>query len=293
MKKYQKILACGMLALSLFALGACGDTTTGGGTTDGAEDTTNPPADTSSEETQVIQVVGSTSVEPLITGLADQFSNENGNIQVQIQAPGSSGGITAVNDGSADIGMSSRELKGEELEYGLTEYTLALDGIAVIVNKENTATELTSEQIGQIYTGEITNWSEVGGPDEEILLVIREAGSGTRDAFEEILGLEEVDESRGIIADSTNAVSQNVSGKTNAIGYVSLGSLDLDSVNAVKVDGADCTAENVVNGSYSISRPFLLLTKGEVPAHVQSFLDYVLSDDVQSYITEEGFISAK
>jgi len=286
-KSYKKIALSSIVALSLFALAACG------GNTETPDGDTSGTQGGSSDQNQVIQVIGSTSVEPLITALADQFSSQNSNIQVQIQAPGSSGGIKAANEGSADIGMSSRELKGEEEGYGLTTYTMALDGIAVVVNKENPVTDLTSQQIGQIFTGTITNWKEVGGSDEEILLVVREAGSGTRDAFEELLKLEEVAEDRAIIADSTNAVSQNIAGKKDAIGYVSLGSLNTNAVNAVAVDGVVCSAENIVNKSYKISRPFLLLTKGTVSAPVQSFLDFVLSDDAQALINEKGFISAK
>ncbi len=286
-QSYKKMLTGSIVALSLLTLGACsGNTQPPSGGTSGNQETT-------AQETQVVQVIGSTSVEPLITALADQFSNKNGNIQVQIQAPGSSGGITAVNEGSADIGMSSRELKGDETGYGLTTHTLALDGIAVIVNKDNPISDLTSEQLSKIFAGTITNWKEVGGPDEEILLVIREAGSGTRDAFEELLKLDEVAEDRGIIADSTNAVSQNIVGKKDAIGYISLGSLDASTVKAISVDGVASTTENVINKTYKLSRPFLLLTKGTVSAPAQSFLDFVLSDDAQATITEKGFISAK
>jgi len=181
----------------------------------------------------------------------------------------------------------------------LKETVIAYDGIAVVVHPSNPVKDLTTEQVNAIFSGKITNWKEFGGADQEILLVIREAGSGTRDAFEEIVKLfEEKDgkkvstiaEDRAIIADSTNAITQNVSGKESAIGYVSLGSLNTSSTIPLKLNGVECTADNIKNKSYAISRPFLLLTQGTPSAEVQPVLDYILSADGQALVTEEKFI---
>lgn len=248
-----------------------------------------------------LNVIGSTSVEPLMTAIGDKYTNETG-VKVQVQGNGSSAGIKAAQDGSADIGMSSRELKQEELDSGLETQTLALDGIAVIVNTNNPVKSLTTDQISKIFKGEITNWKDVGGNDQEILLAIREAGSGTRDAFEELCNLTEeqgdktvsvVDESKAIVSDSTNALAQNVSSKENAIGYISLGSLDASAVTALEVDGVACTEENVQAGTYKISRPLLLVTKGAPSADAQALIDYAMSEEGQAVVTEQGFILAK
>jgi phosphate transport system substrate-binding protein len=240
----------------------------------------------------VITVIGSTSVEKLMTMSADQYEAANGNVDVQIQAPGSSAGVKAANDGTANIGMSSRGLKDAELSWGLGEHTFAYDGIAVVVHPSNPVDSITNEQLQKIFAGEISNWSELGGKDAEIGLVLREAGSGTRGAFEEILKLDTVAEDKSVIADSTNAVTQNVAGKENAIGYVSMGSLNAATTKALQIDQVDCSAENILAGSYTLSRPFLLLTKGEVSPEVQAFLDYLLKD-AQTLVNEEGFIPVK
>ena len=248
-----------------------------------------------------LNVIGSTSVEPLMTAIGDKYTSETG-VKVQVQGNGSSAGIKAAQDGSADIGMSSRELKQEELDSGLEPQTLALDGIAVIVNTKNPVKNLTVDQISKIFKGEITNWKDVGGNDQEILLAIREAGSGTRDAFEELCSLTEkqgdktvsvVDESKAIVSDSTNALAQNVSSKENAIGYISLGSLDASAVTALEVDGVACTEENVQAGTYKISRPLLLVTKGAPSADAQALIDYAMSEEGQKVVTDKGFILAK
>lgn len=258
-------------------------------------------ASSGSSSNVTLNVIGSTSVEPLMTAIGDKYTSETG-VKVQVQGNGSSAGIKAAQDGSADIGMSSRELKQEELDSGLETQTLALDGIAVIVNTKNPVKNLTVDQISKIFKGEITNWKDVGGNDQEILLAIREAGSGTRDAFEELCNLTEkqgdktvsvVDESKAIVSDSTNALAQNVSSKENAIGYISLGSLDASAVTALEVDGVACTEENVQAGTYKISRPLLLVTKGAPSADAQALIDYAMSEEGQKVVTDKGFILAK
>ena len=276
----KRLALLGLASLMLVGSVGCGNTT--------------PGNQTAATQT-VIQVNGSTSVEPLLRKLSDQYTAKNPNTSMEIQAPGSSAGIKAVHDGSAQIGMSSRELKGDELTWGLNATTIAYDGIAVVVHPSNPVKSLTTEQVNKIFSGEITNWKEVGGSDKEILLVIREAGSGTRDAFEEIVKLYKdkdgkkvstVAEDKAIVADSTNAISQNVAGKENAIGYVSLGSLNTDITKAVQLNGVDCTIDNVKNKTYSLQRPFLLLTQGKPSAEIQSFLDYILGADGQAQVVE-------
>ncbi len=293
----KRLAFLGLAGLMLVSAAGCGSTAPGDKT---ATTQTAPAQQTTSAAKTMIQVIGSTSVEPLMTALSDRYSAQNPNVSLQIQAPGSSAGIKAANDGSAQIGMSSRELKGDELGWGLTPTTIAYDGIAVVVHPSNPVKNLTMEQVNQIFSGKITNWKEVGGSDKEILLVIREAGSGTRDAFEEIVKLFEekdgkkvstVAEDKAIIADSTNAITENVAGKENGIGYVSLGSLNLQRTNALQLNGVDCTADNVKNKTYSLSRPFLLLTKGTPSAEVQAVLDYILGADGQAMVAEKKFIT--
>lgn len=247
---------------------------------------TNDQADPNNGLSAVIEVAGSTSVQPLAQSLADEFKNLEPGLQINIQGLGSSQGIKAANDGVADIGTSSRELKEEEKSWGLTEHIIAKDGIAVIVNPTNPVQELTKDQIAKIFKGEITNWSELGGTDNEIIVISREAGSGTRGAFEEILGIEDEVREDALIQNSNGAIKTDVSNKKNAIGYISLGYVD-ESVVGVKVDGVDASSENVQNGSYAISRSFLMVTKGEVKAEVQAFLDFIMSDEGQKIVAEE------
>lgn len=191
--------------------------------------------------------------------------------------------------------MSSRELKDDE-KSSLEEVVIALDGIAVVINPENTVTNLTKDQIKEIFQGKITNWKDVGGPDEPIVVVSREEGAGTRDAFEELMGLVEdkittVSES-ALIADGNGAVKQNVSTKKAAIGYLSLGAVD-DSVKSVTVDGVEATEENVQNGTYGIKRPFILVTKGAPSDEAGKFIDFILSSEGQKLVAEEGYVTVK
>lgn len=244
-----------------------------------------------------VTIIGSTSVEKLAIALSDKFTDANPNYTFDVQAPGSSAGIKAAIDGTADIGMASRALAVEEKTAGLKEFTIALDGIAVVVNPANPVNGLTAEQITGVFSGKITNWKEVGGKDQEILLVSREAGSGTRDAFEELMNLVKykqslIAEDRAIFAESTNSVAQNVQDKAEAIGYISLGSLK-SNVKALEVDGVPCTVANVQAGAYKVARPFLMVTKGEPNASVQAFLDYVFSDAGQNVVSDEKFIPVK
>lgn len=251
-------------------------------------------------ETKTISIVGSTSVAPLAQELADEYENVDANVKIDIQSVGSTAGIKAVNDGTCEIGISSRELKSDEKAWNLTETVIAKDGIAVIINPVNNIKELSDEQITKIFNGQIKNWKEVGGADMEILVVSREAGSGTRGAFEELTGLEKKEGDKTIslvvenalIAEGNGAVMANVSGKKNAIGYMSMGLVDKTKVTAVKVNGTEASEDNVKSGKYEISRPFIMLTKGTPNTETKSFIDYILSDAGQKIVADE-YVSIK
>lgn len=236
---------------------------------------------------------GSTSMEKVIGALGESFMNENDGIQFTYNPTGSGSGITAVSEGRCDIGLSSRSLKDEEKAQGLTETVLALDGIAVVVNPENQVNDLSIEQIASIYTGEITNWSEVGGADAEIVVIGREAGSGTRDGFESITKTSEKCQYRQELT-STGDVITTVSQNPDAIGYTSLSAVK-DNVKALSVGGVVPSEETVKDGSYAIQRPFVLVTKDGVKLSdaAQAFFDYVTSDKVADIITGAGVVPAK
>ena len=236
---------------------------------------------------------GSTSMEKVIGALGESFMNENDGIQFTYNPTGSGSGITAVSEGRCDIGLSSRSLKDEEKAQGLTETVLALDGIAVVVNPENQVNDLSIEQIASIYTGEITNWSEVGGADAEIVVIGREAGSGTRDGFESITKTSEKCQYRQELT-STGDVITTISQNPDAIGYTSLSAVK-DNVKALSVGGVAPSEETVKDGSYAIQRPFVLVTKDGVKLSdaAQAFFDYVTSDKVADIITGAGVVPAK
>lgn len=234
---------------------------------------------------------GSTSMEKVIGGLGEAFQNETG-IAFTYNPTGSGSGIKAVEEGRCDIGLSSRDLKDEEKTAGLEGTVLAYDGIAIIVNPENPVKDLGLEQIAKIYKGEITNWSEVGGNDGEIVLIGREAGSGTRDGFESITETEEACKYRQELT-STGDVITTVSQNPGAIGYASVASVK-DSVIAVTVDGIAPTDETIKDGSYVVQRPFVLVTKADTQLSdaAQKFYDYITSADAMGIITEAGVVPA-
>ena len=235
---------------------------------------------------------GSTSMEKVIGGLGEAFEEENPGVTFTYNPTGSGSGITAVTEGRCDIGLSSRDLKDEELAQGLTETVLAKDGIAIVVNPENKVEDLTVEQIADIFTGKITNWKEVGGDDAEIVLIGREASSGTRDGFESITGTEEACQYRQELT-STGDVITTVAGNPAAIGYASLASVQ-DSVKAVTVGGVAPTEETIADGSYAVQRPFILVTKeGEqLSDAAQAFFDYATSEAAHEIITSAGVVPA-
>ncbi|HQQ88655.1 MAG TPA: phosphate ABC transporter substrate-binding protein [Oscillospiraceae bacterium] len=274
MKKFIAAVLPAILALSLLA---------------GCVSTTNPSG---SGLAGSVSTDGSTSMEKVIGALGEAFTIENSDVKFTYNPTGSGSGITAVSEGRCDIGLSSRALKDDEKAQGLTETVLAYDGIAVIVNPENPVTGLTLEQITKIYTGEITNWSEVGGNDAEIVLIGREAGSGTRDGFESITGTADLCQYRQELT-STGDVITTVSQNPDAIGYASLASVK-ESVKALAVDDVLPTEETVKDGSYKIQRPFMLVTKTDTALSetAQAFFDYITSADAAEIIANAGAVSA-
>lgn len=235
---------------------------------------------------------GSTSMEKVIGSLGEAFMEANKNVNFTYNPTGSGTGITAVLEGRCDIGLSSRDLKDSEKESGLTATVLAYDGIAMIVNPDNKVSDLTVEQIAKIYKGEITNWKEVGGDDVEIVLIGREAGSGTRDGFESITDTEDACKYRQELT-STGDVITTVSQNPGAIGYASLASVK-DSVKAIAVAGVTPSETTIKDGSYAIQRPFVLVTKTgiELSAPAKAFYDYALSAEAKSIITSAGVVPA-
>ena len=232
-------------------------------------------------------VAGSTSVQPYAEVLAEEFAILHPTYEVDIQGGGSSAGVTAAETGTADIGMSSRHLN--EKEQGMWAVEIAKDGLAIIIHPSNPVADLTLDQIRGIYAGDIVNWRSLGGPDARIHLISREEGSGTRSAFEDLV-MEKISITpKAIVQDSNGAVWQLVSGDPLSIGFISMGLVD-ESVKAIMLDGVTCSVENVLNGSYGLSRPFLFVCKDEPEGHAKEFIDYTLSDEGQRLLSHEGLI---
>lgn len=282
MKKLLGVMTTALLVLSLTAC-----TTTGGSSSQGSS---SLPSSSEAKLTGTVSMSGSTSMEEISKIFAESFMESNDGVTVDVQLGGSSVGVKNAQGGITDIGNVSRELKSTE--SGLTAYTVAIDGISVIVNNENKVADLTLEQIAQIYTGEITNWKDVGGDDLSIVVVGREAGSGTRGAFEEIV---EVVDTAAYAQEltETGSVKTSVESTKGAIGYVSMSYVD-EKVTAVKVNGVDATEENAKAGTYSLKRPFIMAVKeGDVKPEVQAFLDYVMGEEGQKLVTAKKLISVK
>lgn len=310
-KKTLAIMCSAVMVMG--ALAGCGSSSTETTAATTAAETTaadTTAADTSAEETTAeeteaeteaaadlsgsISMVGSTSMEKFANALSEVFMEKYPNVTVQAEFVGSGAGIEAVTSGSADIGNSSRNLTDEEKANGIAENIVAIDGIAVVVDPANTVADLTKQQLTDIYSGTVTNWSEVGGSDSPIVVVGREAGSGTRSAFEEILGLEDACAYSSEL-DSTGAVMARVASTPGAIGYVSLDVLD-DTVKALNLEGTAPTAENIKAGSYFLSRPFVMATNGEISEQnelVQALFDFVYSDEGDAVIETVGLISTR
>lgn len=259
-----------------------------------AESSAAAPAETTTDLSGSISMVGSTSMEKLANALSEAFMEEYPDVTVTAEFVGSGAGIEAVTNGTADIGNSSRSLKDEEKAAGVVENVVAIDGIAVCVDPANEVADLTKEQLTNIYNGTVTNWKEVGGADEPIIVIGREAGSGTRGAFEELVDLVDGCKYANEL-DSTGAVIAKVASTPGAIGYASLDALD-DSVKALSLEGVEATAENIKAGNYFLSRPFVMATKGEISEQndlVQAWFDFVLGDEGQQIASEVGLITVK
>lgn len=245
----------------------------------------------SSGLTGVVNTDGSTSMDMVVKGLAEVFMGENTGVTVNYTGSGSGAGVESVLSGTADIGLASRNLKDEETAAGAVAHVVALDGVAIIVNPSNPVDDLTDEQIVAIFTGAISNWSELGGEDAVIAVYGREAGSGTRGAFEEIVGVE--DECAYINEySSTGDMVGSVAGNPNAIGYTSLSAVN-ETVRTVKVNGADCTEETVKDGTYRIQRPFVMVTKegAELSAAARAFLEFAKSEAAAEVIALAGAVA--
>ncbi|BCL71882.1 putative ABC-type phosphate transport system,periplasmic component [Vibrio nigripulchritudo MADA3029] len=248
---------------------------------------------------ETISAVGSSSVTPLMEVFSETYMKTNGNVFIEVQGPGSSAGVKAAKNGSADLGMSSRNLKDSEKEPALKEVVVARDGIAVVVNPKNGVKELTAAQVTAIYKGEVTNWSQVGGANKPIVAITRDTASGTRGAFEDIMKLKKkiagkkvsAISQRAQVANGNGALKTMVASNPFAIGYISLGTVD-SSVQALAIDGTAATVDNVKNGSYKVARPFLVLYKeGKPSAETQKFLDWMVAAEAQSLVAKKGYIT--
>lgn len=281
----KKIIKLCLALLVMMSLVACsGKTSTDDENVNGGSTTT---------ETKTVSTDGSTSMEKVIGALGESFMKNNEGVNFTYNPTGSGSGITAVSEGRCDIGLSSRALKDEEKANGLIETVLAYDGIAIIVNNDNPVTNISLEDLTKVYTGEITNWKELGGSDSEIVLIGREAGSGTRDGFETITNTKDLCKYRQELT-STGDVITTVSTNPDAIGYASLASVK-DSVKALTVDGVTATEATIKDGSYPIQRPFVLVTKDGVTLSetAQSFFDFVTSGNASEVIAAAGCVPVK
>ena len=292
----KKVISIALIAMLVVAMAGCSQSqpaaTTAAPAETAAQTTAAPQTEAPAALSGTVATDGSTSMEKVIGALGEAFMEANSGVNFTYNPTGSGSGITAVSEGRCDIGLSSRALKDSEVASGLVGTVLAYDGIAMIVNPANTVEDLDIETIAKIYTGEITNWSEVGGADAEIVLVGREAGSGTRSGFEELT--ETVDKCKyrqelTSTGDVITAVAQN----PDAIGYASLASVK-DSVKALKVAGVTPTEETVKDGTYLIQRPFVLVTKEgvELSPVAQAFFDYATKGQANDIITASGVVPA-
>jgi phosphate transport system substrate-binding protein len=278
-------ITLGLLVLWIVAvISACSnsnnDTNTGTGTEDAAGSAR-------------VSISGSTSVGPLAEKIADKYMNKN-NVKIEINQIGSSAGITNATNGVSEIGMSSRDLKDEEKASGLTETIIAYDGIVVVTHPTNKVKNLTMDQVKQIFTGEVKNWKELGGDDLEIVVVSREDGSGSRDAFQEIVGYTSGELVRtAIIASGNGNIKTTVATNKHAVGFISFEYID-PTISTININGVEATAENVLQQKYSLSRPFLFVHKEQQLSDAgRKFIEYILSPDGQAIVGETGAIPIK
>jgi len=241
---------------------------------------------------QTLKIAGSTTAQPIVSKAAEEYMKKDREVFISVQGGGSGTGIRMVSEGSIDIAMSSREIKQSEYERypDLRPYTIAADGIVVVVHPSNPINGLAREQVKEIFSGEITNFKEIGGPDREIVVVIRESGSGTRATFEELVMDGEEPTKNALQKPSNGAVKATVTGNPNAIGYIGLGYVD-NTAKALKIDGVTPSTDTVKDGSYPVSRRLYVITKGEATGLSKDFIDFILSDEGQRIVEDEGFVS--
>lgn len=298
MKKFMSVLASSLMILGLAACGSSTSSESASSAPASSAPASSAPASSAASEAPAAELSGtvstngSTSMEKVIGVLSEQFMMDHPDVAITYDATGSGTGIEAAKNGTAEIGLSSRGLKESEVAEGLEGTTVALDGIAVIVNGENGVEDLTLGQISQIFKGEITDWSELGGTAGPIACIGREAGSGTRDGFETITGTEDACKLSQELT-STGAVIEAVKNSAGAIGYASLSSVEgKEGIKAITVEGVACTEETVLDGTYQIQRPFVLVTKADAalsPA-AQAFFDFALSADAADLIRSAGAV---
>lgn len=287
-RRISSFLLLGFLLLAVSFAGGCGQVS--------EQDNAGTPSEKQAQEADTlsgtITIAGSTSVQPFSEVLAEEFMKKYPEVQVNVQGGGSSQGVQAAISGAADIGSASRDLKDKEKEENLVETKLAIDGVAIVVHTSNKVNDLKIEDVKNIYIGNISNWKDLGGEDAKITVVCREDGSGTRGAFEDIVMDKEEITNKVIIQNSNGAIRTTVAGDKNAIGFISLAIVN-DEVKALDIEGVEASVENIKSGSYKISRPFLYLTKTQPKGIVKAYLDFVLSDEGQAIVSEEGAITVK
>ncbi len=285
MKSFKRniVLVLSLLLVAVLVT-ACGSASTPG------VPTSEPVADTST-----VTVSGSTTVQPLAEKLAEAFMAGNTGVRIDVQGGGSSVGVKAAGEGTSDIGMASREIKDSEMtEFpALNVFVIARDGIAIVAHPDVSVTDLTVEQVRDIFSGKITNWKDLGGDDQNILVVSREEGSGTRGAFEEmVMGKDALISASAILQPSNGSIRTTVSTTPYSVGYLSFGYLD-STVKTISIGGVAPTEPNAADGTYPIVRPLNMLTNGEPTGAVKGFLDFILSEAGQKLVVEDGYIAVK
>ena len=292
-KMMALLTATTMVAAGVMGCGSDSSDASADANTDTTASDTTANADTTdgSDLSGTVTLAGSTSMEKLANAMNEAFTEKYPNVSATAEFTGSSAGIESLEAGSVDIGDASRALSDDEKSQGVVENIVAIDGIAVITDTANTVTDIKSEDLAKVYTGEITNWKDLGGPDEQIVVIGREAGSGTRDAFEELMDVKDSCKYAQEL-DSTGAVLAKVAATPGAVGYVSLDVLD-DTVNGLKINSVEPTEDNILAGDYVLQRPFVMATKGEISEQskqVQAYFDFINSADGQNVIKSVGLI---
>ena len=300
MKNRVKKMMAILTAATMVAAGVmgCGSSDTNADANNSNDNTTQTESQATDNNTAdntdlsgSVTLAGSTSMEKLANAMNEAFMEKYPNVSATAEFTGSSAGIESLAAGSVDIGDASRALSDDEKGQGIVENIVAIDGIAVITDTDNTITDIKSEDLAKVYTGEITNWKDLGGKDEQIVVIGREAGSGTRDAFEELMDVKDSCKYAQEL-DSTGAVLAKVATTPGAVGYVSLDVLD-DTVNGLKINSVEPTEENILAGTYVLQRPFVMATKGEISEQseqVQAYFDFINSEDGQNVIKSVGLI---